>query len=96
MAAESLNSENPDRNDGSEHGEAGNRPPRHVNRAVRLRPVHHGIVPMGHFGLLEIASAGYVCGSGGRFNVQSTRGRLAGSIHRFEGVIASMPKCHQI
>jgi hypothetical protein len=44
-----LNSQNPNRDDGAEHGEAGNRPTRQVDRTVGFRPVHHRIMPMGHF-----------------------------------------------
>ena len=51
-----LNPENPDRHDGPEHREAGNRPARHIARAVGLRRIHHRIVPVGHDGLLKIAS----------------------------------------
>ncbi len=51
-----LNPENPNRNDGSKHGEARNRPAGRVNRTIRFGPVHHGIVPVGHNSLLEIAS----------------------------------------
>jgi hypothetical protein len=53
-----LNPKNPDRDDGPEHGKAGYRPARRVNRAVRFRPVHHRIVPVGHERLLEVASGG--------------------------------------
>ena len=53
-----LNPQNPDRNDGPEHGQARNRPARHVSRAIRLRPVHHRIVPVGHNSLQKIASGG--------------------------------------
>src|SRR5207253_7114731 len=50
------NPENPNRNNGPEHGQAGNRPARRVDRTIRFGPVHHGIVPVGHDSLLEIAS----------------------------------------
>src|SRR3954470_9026072 len=43
-----LDSQNPDRDDGAEHGKAGNRPARRVDRAIGFRPLHHGIVPVGH------------------------------------------------
>jgi hypothetical protein len=49
-----LNPEHPNRNDGPEHGQAGNRPTSHVNRAIRFRPVHHGIVPVRHDRLLSL------------------------------------------
>jgi len=51
-----LNPKNPNRNDGPEHGQAGNRPARHINRTIRFRPVDHRIAPVGHSSLLEIAS----------------------------------------
>ena len=53
-----LNPKNPNRDDGAEYGQAGYRPARHVNRAIRFRPVDHPIVPVGHESLLEIASGG--------------------------------------
>jgi len=49
-----LNPEHPNRNDGPKHGQAGNRPTSHVNRAIRFRPVHHGIVPVRHDRLLSL------------------------------------------
>src|SRR5712671_5704824 len=47
------NSKKPNRNDGTKHGQAGNRPARHVNRTVGLRCVHHRVMPMGHISLLK-------------------------------------------
>src|SRR3981189_1446512 len=38
-----LNPEQPNCNDGPEHGQAGNRPARYVNSTIRFRPVHHRI-----------------------------------------------------
>jgi hypothetical protein len=52
------NSEKPNRNDGTKHGQAGNRPARDVNRTVGFRRVDHRVMPMGHISLLEIASGG--------------------------------------
>jgi hypothetical protein len=52
----SLNSEKPNRNDGSENGKAADRPASCVNRGIRFRPVHHRIVPVGHDCLMETAS----------------------------------------
>jgi hypothetical protein len=49
-----LNPEHPNRNDGPKHGQTGNRPTSHVNRAIRFRPVHHGIVPVRHDRLLSL------------------------------------------
>lgn len=48
-----LNPENPDRDDGAEHGEAGNRPARHVRGVIGCRSLHHGIAPLGHDRLLQ-------------------------------------------
>jgi len=52
------NPENPDRDDGSQHGQAGNRPARRITGTFGFRPVHHRIMPMGHNRLLAIASGG--------------------------------------
>src|SRR5450631_3944239 len=43
----------PNRNDGAKHGQAGNRPTRHVNRTVGFRRVHHRVMPVGHISLLK-------------------------------------------
>src|SRR5712675_2981352 len=51
------NSKKPNRNDGTKHGQAGNRPARHVNRTVGLRCVHHRVMPMGHISLLKASSS---------------------------------------
>src|SRR5450631_1834616 len=47
------NSKKPNRNDGTKHGQAGNRPARHVNRTVGFRRVHHRVMPVGHISLLK-------------------------------------------
>jgi hypothetical protein len=47
------NSKKPNRNDGTKHGQAGNRPARHVNRTVGFGRVHHRVMPMGHISLLK-------------------------------------------
>jgi hypothetical protein len=57
-ASYELNPENPNRNNGPEHGKRGNRPARDVNPTIRLGPVYHRIVPVSHDSLLGIASAG--------------------------------------
>jgi hypothetical protein len=35
------NPEDPDRDDGAQHSQAGNRPTRRVGRSIGFRPVHH-------------------------------------------------------
>ena len=58
------NPEKPDRDDGTEHGQAGNRPARRVTRTIGFRPVDHVVMPIGHNRLLAIASDRYVSASG--------------------------------
>src|SRR5260370_23991709 len=48
------NAENPARDDGAEHGQAGNRPACRVSRTGRFRLVNHRIMPIGHDRLLTI------------------------------------------
>jgi hypothetical protein len=52
-----LNPEHPNRDDNPENGWARYCPARHVNRTVRLRPVHHVILPVRHRSLRELFSA---------------------------------------
>ena len=53
-----LDPEHPDSDDGAEDGKTGQGPSRRIGRAIRFRPVHHRIVPVGHDSLLEVASMG--------------------------------------
>ncbi len=57
-----LNSKKPNRNDGAKHGQAGNRPARHVNRTVGFGCVHHRVMPMGHISLLKRFPAKHALG----------------------------------
>lgn len=62
-----LNPKNPNRDNGPQHGQAGYRPTRRVNRTIRFRSVDHIVVPVSHNSLLEITSGSWVSTSGPRF-----------------------------
>src|SRR6516165_11571455 len=46
------NPEQPDGNNGTEYSKTRYGPSRRISRAIGFRPVHHGIVPLGHRSLL--------------------------------------------
>lgn len=54
VGARKLNAENPDRHNRCEYCQAGNRPARCIGRIVRLRPVDHPILPLGHHSLRQM------------------------------------------
>ena len=52
-----LDAEYPDGNNGAEHNYAADGPARGISRTIRFRSIDHGIVPMGHGGLLSVDTA---------------------------------------
>src|ERR1700756_302209 len=43
-----LNSQNPNDDDGGDHGQSADRPARQIGRTVRIGPVDHGVMPVVH------------------------------------------------